>query len=410
MQNRWKNLARCLAVSGFAIVFPACNSQPVASGHSSSAPVEVRVARVANREVRRVVESVGTLFPFEEAIISAEVDGPVEKVEVDLGDRVARGQLMVQISDEEQQYLVAQTEAQLWQALERLGLTNENDKVADIRATPEVRRAQADLGDAEQRFHRVRDLAQQGIGSQQALDEAQARLQSLQAAYDSTLNQTRNLIREVERSRAMLELQRKKLRDTRVLAPFTANVKERQVTVGQYVRANTPLLTLVKIDPIRLRAEVPERMAPWIKVGQMADVSVEAFANRGFQGKIWRISPTVDQSKRTFLVEALIDNRSEELKPGSYARARVETDRRERIRLAPASAVNYVFGSNKMYVVDNDNTIEARDVKLGDRYGEDVEIIEGVDAGETVATTQVSRLDTGYKVKVMSAPPRMESD
>jgi RND family efflux transporter MFP subunit len=161
---------------------------------------------------------------------------------------------------------------------------------------------------------------EQGIGSQQDLDEAQARSQSLQAAYDAMLNQTRNLVRDVERTRAVLDLQRKKLRDTQVRAPFAANVKERQVTVGQYVRPNTPLLTLVKIDPIRLRAEVPERMAPWIKVGQVAEVIVEAFENRKFRGKIWRISPTVDQSKRTFVVEALIDNRRAELKPGSYAR------------------------------------------------------------------------------------------
>ena len=364
---------------------------------------------VEDRDVKRVVETVGTLFPYDEAIISSQVDGLVEKVPVDLGDRVAEGELMVQISDEEQRYVVAQTEAQLWQALERLGLKSEDDKVKDIRESPEVRRARADLDDAEQRYRRFSDLTKQGIGSQQALDEAQARRQSLQAAYDATLNQARNLIREVERSRAMLDLQRKRLRDTKVLAPFTANVKERQVTAGQFVRANTPLLTLVKIDPIRFRAEVPERMAPWVKVGQVAEVLVEAFANRKFRGKIWRISPTVDQSKRTFIVEALIDNRNEELKPGSYARARVETDKVERIQLVPARAIGYVFGTNKVYVINVD-TVEARDVKLGDRYGDEVEVTEGVKRGEMVATTQITRLDTGAKVKVDRTASRMTSD
>ena len=136
---------------------------------------------------------------------------------------------------------------------------------------------------------------------------------------------------------------------------------------------------------------------------------MEAFANRKFHGKIWRIAPTVDQSKRTFLIEALIDNRSEELKPGSYARARVETDKIERIQLVPARAVNYIFGSNKVYVIKSE-TVEARDVKLGDRYGDEVEITEGVQSGEMVATTQVNRLDTGFKVRVVAPPPRMESD
>ncbi|HSB16125.1 MAG TPA: efflux RND transporter periplasmic adaptor subunit [Bryobacteraceae bacterium] len=401
MRNRYSYVAGWVTVIFVLAVFAGCRPKP-AETKKQTGPVEVHAAPVVHREARRVVDSVGTLFPFDEAIISAEIEGPVEKVNVDLGDRVAQGQVMVQISDEEQRYLVAQMEAQLRQSLERLGLKEENEKVKDIRLTPEVRRAQADLTDADQRLRRVRSLVQQGIGSQQDLDEAQARFQSLQAAYDAMLNQTRNLVRDVERTRAVLDLQRKKLRDTQVRAAFAANVKERQVTVGQYVRPNTPLLTLVKIDPIRLRAEVPERMAPWIKVGQVAEVSVEAFENRKFRGKIWRISPTVDQSKRTFLVEALIDNRSEELKPGSYARVRVETDKVEKIRLIPVSAINYVFGLNKAYVVSG-GVVEARDVKLGDRYGQEVEITEGLEDGEMVATSQVARLDTGVKVRLASA-------
>jgi membrane fusion protein (multidrug efflux system) len=110
----------------------------------------------------------------------------------------------------------------------------------------------------------------------------------------------------------------------------------------------------------------------------------------------------VDQSKRTFVVEALIDNRNAELKPGSYARVRVETDKVERIRLIPVSAINYVFGLNKAYAVSG-GVVEARDVKLGDRYGQDVEITEGLEDGEMVATSQVARLDTGVKVRLASA-------
>ena len=188
------------------------------------------------------------------------------------------------------------------------------------------------------------------------------------------------------------------MRDTTVYAPFAAAVKERQVTLGQYVRANTPLFTLVKTDPIRLRLEVPERMAPWIKTGQVAEVNVEAFGDRKFQGKVWRISPTVDQSKRTFIVEALIDNPTGELKPGSYARASLPTNKTETVKMVPARAVAYVFGSNKAYVVTPANTIEAREVKLGDRFDQNVEILEGVEDGEKVAVTQLTRLDTGSKV------------
>src|SRR5262249_53588616 len=196
---------------------------------------------------------------------------------------------------------------------------DEKDRVADIKTTPDVRRAQADLTDAEQRYSRTRRLMEQGIGSRQDLEAAEAHYHALQATYDTTLNQTRNLIRDIERTRAIVDLQRKKLRDTTIYAPESGHVKERLVNVGQYVRPNTPVFNLVKIDPIRMRIEVPERMAPWVKTEQFADVSLEAYPNRPFRGKIWRISPTVEQSKRTFIVEALIENPNSLLKPGSYA-------------------------------------------------------------------------------------------
>ena len=382
-----------------------CGKQQPVQAKQDPGPIEVQVTPVTSRQMQRVVESVGTLFPFDEVIISAEVEGPIAQVNADLGDTVKPGQVLARISDEEQRYLVAQNEAQLRQALERLGLKEETDKVLDIRETPEVRRAQADLTDAEQRFKRVRELVDQGVGSRQDLDAAEARYKSLLAGYDATLNQTRNLIQEVQRYKAVLELQRKKLRDTVVRAPFAASVKERQVTTGQYVQPNTPLFTLVKTDPIRLRIEIPERMAPWVKEGLTAEVSVEAFEARTFHGKIWRISPSVDPSKRTFLVEALIDNPGGDLKPGSYAKARVKTSRFEEISLVPFRAVNYVLGSYKAYVV-NGGTVEAREVKLGDRFGEEVEVIEGLKDGETVATTQVARLDTGSKVRIASGPRR----
>lgn len=382
-----------------AALLTSCSKQPAIEAKHDSGPTQVRVTRVVARDVQRVVESVGTLFPFDETVISAEIDGRVDSVKVDLGDRVAAGQVIVQIQDEEQRYLLAQMEAQMRQSMERLGLKEENEKVQDIRETPEPRRARADLFEAEQRFKRIKNLVDQGIASRSDLDQAESRFKALQATYDSTLYQTRNLIQEVERYRAQLDLQRKKLRDATVKAPFAGSVKERLVNPGQFVRPNTPLVTLVKTDPLRLRIEVPERMAPWIKTGQVAQVSVEAFAGRTFNGRIWRISPTVDQTKRTFVVEALIDNPRDELKPGSYARARIPTDKVERIRLLPARAVTYLFGTNKAYVV-KDGVIEARDLRLGDRYDQDVEIVEGVEDGEQVATTQLSRLDTGSKVQI----------
>jgi RND family efflux transporter MFP subunit len=378
----------------------SCNKEAaVTAVKKESGPIKVKAVVATERVVKRSVESVGTLFPLDETIVSAEIDGRVDRVEVDLGDFVNKGQLLVHISDEEQRYLLAQNEAQLRSSLERLGLSKETDKLQDIKTAPDVRRADADVFDAEQRYKRTRELRDQGIGAQADLDQAQSRYNAARAAYDSTVNQTRNLVQEVERFRAIVDLQRKKLRDTSVYAPFAGSVKERQATIGQFVRANTPLIVLVKTDPLRLRLDVPERMGPWVKIGQVAQVEVEAFEGQKFSGKIWRVSPTVDQAKRTFVAEALIENPGMRLKPGSYARARIPTDKSETIVLLPNRAVQYVLGSNKAYVI-KDGVIEARDIKIGERFENDIEVLEGVMSGESVATTNLPRLDTGSKVVV----------
>jgi len=390
------------------LVLSGCSKEQPIQAKQDAGPIPVRVAPVTSRDIRRVVQSVGTLFPFDETVVSAEIEGRVIELTADLGDHVDKGQVLVRLSDEEQRYVVAETQAQLRMALERVGLKNEEERLKDVREASEVRRAQADLFEAEQTFKRVRSLVDQGIGSQADLDQAQARFRAAQATYDQSINQARNLLQEIERFKAALELQRKKLRDTVIYAPFAGQIKERQVTPGQIVRANNPLYSIVKTNPIRLRLEVPERLAPWIKNGQIAEVSVEAFENRKFQGKVWRISPTVEQTKRTFIVEALINNPANELKPGSYARASLPTNKIEHIKLIPARAINYVFGSNKAYVVNN-GVVDVRDLKLGDRFDEDIEIVEGLEKGEQVAVTQLNRLDTGTKVSIASGPPPASS-
>lgn len=382
----------------------ACKKPAPVQVKKDSGPISVRVAPVVTKHLQRVVDSVGTIYPFDEVVVSAEIEGKVAKVNFDLGDLVRQGDVLVNISDEEQRYILQQNEAQLRQSLERLGLKGENEKVQDLDETPEVRRAAADLKEAEMRYKRIRNLVDQKIGAQADLDAASTRYQAMNAAIDGARNQTRNLIQEVERFKAVVELQRKKLRDTTVRAPFAGSVKERQITPGAYVRPNAPLFTLVKINPVRLRLEVPERLAPWTKVGQPADVSVEAFADRHFSGKVWRIAPTVDQTKRTFVVEVLIENPDFALKPGSYARARLVTQKFDDVTVVPQRAVAYVLGSNKAFVVDAEGKIEARDVKLGDRLDQAVEILEGLREGERVAIGALARLDTGVKVAINTSP------
>ena len=160
-------MSRCtkilsLALCACFLILSACNRQPKAAAKKEGGPVNVRVGQVSTRTIRRSVDGIGTLYPYDEAVISAEIDGRLEEVSSDLGDAVAQGQVIARISDEEQRYIVAQQEAQLRQALERLGLKDEKDRVKDVRDTPDVRRANADLFDAETRYKRTRELVDQG--------------------------------------------------------------------------------------------------------------------------------------------------------------------------------------------------------------------------------------------------------
>ena len=152
-------------------------------------------------------------------------------------------------------------------------------------------------------------------------------------------------------------------------------------------------------------------MAPWIKTGPNCRSDVEAFGDRKFHGKVWRISPTVDQSKRTFIVEALIDNPIGELKPGSYARASLPTNKIETVKLVPTRAVAYVFGSNKAYVVTPADTIEARDVKAGRSLRTECrDSRRRCKTAKQVAVTQLNRLDTGYKGRSFRWPPTAQQE
>ena len=138
-------LVKLAAVLVVSLAGFGCSRQQPVQAKQEAGPVPVKATPVTSKEIRRVVQSVGTLFPFDESIISAEIEGRVSEVNADLGDRVNKGQVLVRILDEEQKYILAQTEAQLRMALERVGLRNENDRIKDIRDASEVRRAQADL-------------------------------------------------------------------------------------------------------------------------------------------------------------------------------------------------------------------------------------------------------------------------
>lgn len=346
--------------------------------------VPVQMIPVEARELRRTVESVGTLFPYEEVVVSSEVDGRADKVLVDVGDYVRKGQTLVEIVPVEFKLAADQQAALLDEVRAKLGLNDPDSDITDPMEAAAVRKAAADLANAGRKFNRTKELTEQGLLPKQTYDQDEAAYKAAQANYEIAVQEVRNLQAAIREQHAKTELARKKLRDTTIAAPFSGYVKERTVTVGQYVRVQTPVITIVNSDPMRVRVKIPEKMAAWIPVGQQVNVQVEAYPDRTFTGKVWRVSPSVDPQTRTFDAEALVENREGLLKPGFFARAQIASNKVEEALFIPQKALNYSYGIYKVFVV-NGSTVQGQEVKLGDRVGEDVEIVSGITAGGRIA-------------------------
>ena len=377
-----------VAITLFLLAVSALSCSKRAAGQQSDASsqraIAARVVKVEQRKIRRNVESVGSLYAYEEVAVSSEVEGRVDQVMVDVGDRVTAGQPIVKVLPTELQLTLEQQRASLRQARARLGLPEDGDDLKDVRAAAEVKRAAADLNDAEQKYNRAKSLHQQGLVPKQDFDEAEARYNSARAAYDLSVQMVENLRAQLAQSRASTALAQKKVSDSIIRAPFAGEVRERNVTQGQYLKVQTPVMVIVNADPLRVRLKVPEKLAAWVRTGQIVTVTVEAYPDRSFSGKISRINPSVEQQTRSFEVEALIENRERLLKPGFFVKARIPSDNVVDALFVPQDALLYVYGVYKVFVVEGE-TVKEREVKIGDRTGETVEVIEGLSVTERIA-------------------------
>jgi RND family efflux transporter MFP subunit len=189
-----------------------------------------------------------------------------------------------------------------------------------------------------------------------------------------------------------------------IRAPFDGFVQKRLVNLGEYVKVQTPVMAVVRVDPLKVTAEIPEKMAPWIEVGQTVELHVDAYPDRTIGGRITRISPAVSPATRAFPFEALVPNsggQSALLKPGTFARVHIASAKVDQVMTLSYAAIQYRYGVNRVFVVGGDR-LAARELKVGERFGERVEILSGIKPGEAVAVTDVDRLVDGTKVSVSS--------
>ena len=368
-------------------------------GGRGGAAVATQTTHVQRMSVQREVELSGTLMSPDMAKISSEVAGVVREVRVELGTEVRAGDVLVRLEPSELKLAVDRAESALRQVEAQLGIERGQDKQppADEQIAS-VRQQLANRDEARAAFERAQQLSERGLLTRADRDTAETRVKVSDANLQAALDNVRSLKASLQDRRASYELAQKKLTDATIKAPVAGAVSERLVQPGEYIRENTPVASIVQVNPLKLKTAIQEKHASVIRPGQGVEFNVEAFLDRTFKGKIAYVSPAVDQATRTFPVEALVENTDRVLKPGFFAKGVVHTKIDENVLAVPEDAISTLAGVSTVYVIENGKARQQQ-VTLGARQSKLVEVTTGLKGDETLATTNLSQLATGVSVR-----------
>jgi len=381
-------LASCSSKSKESAARADAKSEPAAA-------IQVSTAPVVERSTNRGVEVVGSLEAQDQVTVSSQGSGNLELISVDLGSPVSRGQVIARIDQRELKLKRDQAEAALHQAEAKLGITR--DGKIDPQKQPDVRQAVAALERARYDLTAAKKLFDAGTISNQQYDVYQKTVDQAEARYQASLENVRNLEGIIEEKRAALDLTKKQLADSDIISPLSGVVKEKTASRGEYLQPGKPVVTIVQINPLRLRLEVPETFAASIAKGQVVTLKVDSFPDREFKGVIKRINPSMDEKSRSLMAEAEVANPNALLRPGMFARSQIVSNSKTMALMVPEKAVVSLAGVTKIFILEGAVAVE-RIVKLGARDGSLVEILEGVKAGERVITSNAEQLHDGSAV------------
>ena len=388
-----------VSASGCKSDYPAAAQQArPGDAPGGGAARQFRMGRVEQLPFGNTVTVTGTLAAQDRATVSVKAPGRLRSVAVDLGSPVRRGQNIAQVETQDYQLRVSQASAALQQARARLGLAPDgaSDRV-DPEQTGTVRQARAVMEEARVSRQRAVTLVEQGVIARAEFDSADAAYKVALSRYQDAIEEIRNRQALLAQRRSELEIARQQLSDTSVFAPFDGIVEEKRASVGEYLAAGAPVVTIVRVNPLRFRAEVPEREAPSVRAGQNVRVTVEGDA-RAYAGRIVRLSPSITEQSRVLIVEAEIANNGS-LRPGSFARADIVTSDTSMAAVVPTSAIVTFAGIEKVILVEGGKARE-KPVTTGRRMNDWTEVLAGVNVGEAVVL-EPGNLQSGQPVNVV---------
>lgn len=369
-------------------------------GRGGGNAVTVTTTGVQHMSIQRQVDLAGTLNSPDQAKVSSEAAGRVQKVFVEIGTEVKIGDPLIKVDPVELELALARAESALRQTRAQLGMNAAIGKTDTMPADEEigsVKNAQATLADARANAERARALAGRKLISNSDLETAETRLKVAEAGYQSAVDTARGQKALLQDRRASYDLALKKVNDATVRAPIAGVISDRPVMEGEFIAERTNVATIVKVNPLKLRVGVQERFAGEIKPGQAVAFRVESFGDTVFHGKVAFVSPALDPTMRTFTVESLVDNGDRRLKPGFFAKGAIMTKIDDAVLAVPDAAVSTLAGVSSVYVIKNGKATQSQ-ITLGVRQGNMWEVTAGLDGSETLATSRLNELATGTRV------------
>lgn len=358
------------------------NDQTTLASDQGPAAVAVEIGRARRGTLIERRTYSGTLEASSEFMVASKVNGRVEELKVDLGDRVTRGQVVARIEDDEFEQAVAEAEANVSVA---------EAEVAEAGSAQEL---------AQRRLTRAQSLTTGGIASEATLDDARAEVTTAKARVQVTAAQ-------LERARAALQAARIRLSYTIVAADWSGGdddrlVSDRRVDEGATVDTNDPLFSIVELDPVVAVVFVPERDFAGIRVGQPVSLAVDAYADESFVGRVSKIAPVFANATRQARIELLVENPDERLRPGMFTRATIELSRVEDALHVPIAALVERDGESGLFVLDDSRgRVRWQTVTTGVVDDQRVEL-RGVDRLEEVVVLGQALLEDGARVRVFN--------
>jgi RND family efflux transporter MFP subunit len=356
-----------------------CRRAPEAAP-AAAAPVAIAVsiADVKTQDEPVTLEATGSFDADESSDVAPDASGRVVATPVDVGQFVKKGAVLVRL-----------------QGIDA-GLRLDEARAAVTRAEASVKLAESQNTLAQTTAQRYASLLATGDVSSTVADQART-------GAETSVQQVNTARATLAQAKAQLALADKAVEDVAVLAPFDGFISLRRVSLGEYVQPSTAVVTLLKIDPLRLRLTIPGVQAGQIRVGQSVNATVDAFPEQSFSGKITAINPAISAESRSFSVEARVPNPEALLKPGMFAVATVDQGRTVKTMLVPRRAVIEDANTNsyRVFIVDKDNKARLRVVQLAAReLGDNTRILSGIQATDRVATSNLAQLFDGAEVKV----------